>query len=86
MKMSLPKPALSLEHTLVPSDGDVHNPVVEVTAESLANKNSNLHNVNMADHDTIALCLQWEWRMCRRWRIVRIGIQAGWAAAKTLRL
>ena len=82
--MDLPKPTLSLEHTLVPSDRDVHNPIVEITTQSLANKDSNLRDVNMEGRDTIVLYLRWVCHMCQRWRIVRIGNQGGWAVARTL--
>lgn len=37
-----PETALSFEDTLVPADGQIHNPVVEKPAEQLAEQDSNL--------------------------------------------
>ena len=39
---SLPETALSLEDTLVPANGPVHDPVVEVSANELSDEDSNL--------------------------------------------
>jgi len=53
----IPKATFRLKNTVVPLDGDIHNPVIQVSADEFSNNNRYLETLDQTENTTIATIL-----------------------------